>query len=375
LQPKSNEIAGDIVICRVTFFNGLKAKYRFHRLFLTPSPPRLYHRMKKRPITITEKHHLARGVVPLFEQVRSSPEDGYLRPTKRLLVDITSSRPCLEKALEFANELFNKFEAAGHIVSLAPPHQRFSRASIDEHEVITSKNANRYPTLWSPWRPTVVYIDEVAFGLAIVEMSENILMRYVRGKYIPEKEFSQSEKLHSKAHSWTTRKDLPSGRLRLVAYSPYYRVPWQLTWQETERTSLSSMIQTIIKKIANEAPNIVQKLKEANRKAETERQKQLAAEERRRRDEDQRNIQQSFQDSKEHLENIISEWSRSTLISEFLAGLENKVSSIPETQRHEILARIKLARELLGNDDPMKFILSWKTPNELYRPRFPENRP
>jgi hypothetical protein len=123
------------------------------------------------------------------------------------------------------------------------------------------------------------------------------------------------------------------------------------------------------------APNIVQKLKEANRKAETERQKQLAAEERRRRDEDQRNIQQSFQDSKEHLENIISEWSRSTLISEFLAGLENKVSSIPETQRHEILARIKLARELLGNDDPMKFILSWKTPNELYRPRFPENRP
>jgi len=33
-------------------------------------------------------------------------------------------------------------------------------------------------------RPTVVYVGTVAIGLAIIEMSEKIPMRYIDGKYI-----------------------------------------------------------------------------------------------------------------------------------------------------------------------------------------------
>lgn len=338
----------------------------------TPSPPKPRHPKNKLSRTISEKHHLIRGVVPLFEKVRSSRDDGYLRPTKKLLVDITSSRACLEKALDFANELFNAFESAGHHVTLAPPHQRYSRADIDEHEDSRSTNRQRHPELWSPWRPTLVFIDEVAFGLAIVEMSENVEMRYVQGKYVPEREFAQPGKPRPTSYSWTTHQDIPSGRLRLIVYSPYYRVPWQESWQETERTSFSSKIKSIVKRVAREAPNIVQKVEEANRKAEIERQEWLAAEERRRRAEDQRKTRQSFLDSREHLEQIITEWSRSLRISEFLAGLDNKVASLPETERRALQARIALARDLLGNDDPMNYFLWWKTPDEIYRPQFPD---
>lgn len=338
----------------------------------TPSPPKPRRARNKVSKTISERHQLVRGVVPLFEKVRSSQEDGYLRPTKKLLVDITSSRECLEKALDFANELFNAFEVSGHQVTLAPSHQRYSRTDVDEHEHSRSTNRQRYPELWSPWRPTLVFIDEVAFGLAIVEMSENIEMRYVQGKYVPEREFSETGKPRPRGYSWTTHQDIPSGRLRLVVYSPYYRVPWQGTWQETERTSLSSKIKSIVKRVAREAPNIVQKLEEANHKAEIERQEWLAAEERRRRAEDLRKTQQSFLDSREHLEQIITEWSRSLSISEFLAGLDNKVASLPETERQAIQARIDLARDILGNDDPMNYFLSWKTPDEIYPPQFPD---
>ena len=38
----------------------------------------------------------------------------HLKPYKKLLVDITVSRSGLDKALAFANDLFNALESAGH---------------------------------------------------------------------------------------------------------------------------------------------------------------------------------------------------------------------------------------------------------------------
>ena len=43
--------------------------------------------------------------------------------------------------------------------------------------------------LWSPWRCTVVYIGTVAFGLSIIEMSEEVEVRYVNGEYVRESEY------------------------------------------------------------------------------------------------------------------------------------------------------------------------------------------
>nr|AQQ74471.1 hypothetical protein [uncultured bacterium] len=53
-----------------------------------------------------------------FEKVRSS-NNGYLRPFKKLLVDLYVSSESLDRALELANQLFMAFEERGHPVSLA----------------------------------------------------------------------------------------------------------------------------------------------------------------------------------------------------------------------------------------------------------------
>ncbi|MFA7386512.1 MAG: hypothetical protein WCZ87_02490, partial [Thiohalobacteraceae bacterium] len=97
------------------------------------------------------------------------------------------------KALEFANDLFNALESAGHRVVIATPDAQFWRERVDEKEVPPKKDPRHdpygYDRRWSPYRPTVTYVDSVAFGLAVIEMTESVEMRYVNGKYIRESEY------------------------------------------------------------------------------------------------------------------------------------------------------------------------------------------
>ena len=104
---------------------------------------------------------------------RKVDEEAHLKPYKLLLADITASRSCLDKALEFANDLFIALESAGHRVVIAPPDAQFWRERIEEKEVPPKKDPRHdpygYDRRWSPYRPTVAYVDSVAFGLAVIK--------------------------------------------------------------------------------------------------------------------------------------------------------------------------------------------------------------
>lgn len=68
-----------------------------------------------------------------------------------------------------------------------------------------------YNRLWRPYRPTVAFVDSLAFGLAIVEMTESVPMRYVNGKYIRESDYVPPKASRRYIdHTWTTTQDLPS---------------------------------------------------------------------------------------------------------------------------------------------------------------------
>lgn len=321
----------------------------------------------------TRTHRLIHGVRENFENSRPIDDGGYLKPYKKLLADITASQACLEKALSFTSDLFNALEATGHRVILGPRDERLRRATIDERELGKKQRRYYYGNLWSPYRPTVVYIGDLAIGLAIIEMSEEVLLRYVGGKYIRESDYVPPKlSRHHVDHTWTTTRDLPSGRLRLVAYSPYWRVDWSTTWQETKNESLQSSLKSIASSIQVAATELVAKLEEADRKAEIARLEQLAAEEKRQRQEDRRRVEQSIQESKEHLGQIIQQWSNVMNVERFLAGVQQRAGGLPEADRGAILERLKLAREFLGTQDPLNFFLSWKTPEERYQPRYAE---
>jgi hypothetical protein len=266
-----------------------------------------------------------RGAKELFEAGRPVEDGAYLRPYKKLLVDVTTSKACLDKTLGFANDLFNALESGGHRVVLAPSNEQLRGHTIDEREDRTKARGYHHSNLWSPYRPTVVYIGTVAIGLAVVEMSEDVLLRYVRGNYIRDADYVPPKpNRHFVDHTWTTTRELPCGRLRLIAYSPYWRVSWSIDWQETRKTSLGSALKSIVKAIEESAVELVAKLEEADRKAEIAHLEYLAAEEKRRKEEDRRRGEQSVRDSKEHLGQIIQQWSSVMSVEQFLAGVKER---------------------------------------------------
>lgn len=327
---------------------------------MTPRAPRQVR-------SITGTHALIRGAKAHFEASRSIDEGEYLRPYKKLLVDVTASKGGLDKALAFANDLFNALESAGYRVMLAPQGEQLRRGEIDENEQ-PKKRENYYSRLWSPYRTTVVYVGTVAIGLAVIEMSETMLMRYVKGKYIRDADYAPPKIPRGYVdHTWTTTKDLPCGRLRLIVYSPYWRASWSARWQETKNAPLTRELKGIVKAIEEAAVGLVEKLKEADRQAEIDRVKRLAEEEKCRQEEDRRRVQQSIKDSQTQLVKIIQAWSEVINVERFLQGVHDRALNLQTDERVPVLERLKLAREFVGTRNPLDFFLSWKTPSERYK--------
>lgn len=187
------------------------------------APPRRKPEKKVR-IARNQVHGLIRGTRSHFEHGRPVDEGRYLKPYKKLLVDVTASEASLDKALDLANDLFNALHSVGHRVVLAPHDAKLGRERIDERESATTPRENwQHSGLWSPYRPSVVYVGTVAIGLAIVEMSENVTLRYVNGKYIRECDYIPPRSRYHVDHSWTTTRHLPSGRIGSLPIRPTTR--------------------------------------------------------------------------------------------------------------------------------------------------------
>lgn len=87
-------------------------------------------------------------------------------------------------------------------------------------------------------------------------------------------------KRHSSASSWTTTKDLASGRVCLQAFSPYALAPWSRQWRETSGKKLTNQAAGIVAELGDAAVEIARLVQEGERQAEI---RQLAWEAERRR--------------------------------------------------------------------------------------------
>jgi len=296
-----------------------------------------------------------------------------LRPHKRQLVDVTASAAGLEKALAFANDLFNALESAGHRVRFACNSEMSHRPHVDEHETIQKLKKQEDPyssrNLWRPSSPTVCYVGMIPFGLAVIEMTEEVLMRCVNGSYIRESEYRPPNTSRQYVeHTWTATENIPCGRLRLVVYSPHRDVSWSMSFHETVKRTLTQDIAKIVKSIEDSTEVVQKEIREAEHRAELRKQQWEAQQERWSREEDQRHIANSNSDSREQLNQIIQAWAKAVSIEQFVKGVEERASDLSETQRETVQERLRLAREFIGVQDPREFLLSWKTPGERYVP-------
>ena len=329
-----------------------------------PEPPdKIRRRTRKRRQSLPDQRPLTSDEKSHFEAGRRSYSAGYLKPAKRLLIDLAVTKTGLDKALSFANQLILALEARGHRVVIAPNTERFQRAEVDEREV-PEKHRN-YNNLWSPQRCTVVYIGTVAIGLTIVELSENVEARYVNGEYVRLSDYASKRRGRYVAdRGWTSTHDFPTGRLCLQAYSPYPRTQWTQQWRETKKQDLSTRIPAIIRDLTKATVDIARLVEESERQAKLERQRWAAQMEQWEREEAERRAAKALIESKVELLEIIEMWATSKQLEAFFADAERRLDDLPEKERVPTMERLRRARKLIGNIDALERFQSWKAPEE-----------
>jgi len=313
-------------------------------------------------------HPLIAGARKHFENSREVKEDAYLRPFKKHLVDIATSIPSLTRALSLANEIFNALQAAGHHVLLS--QGRFHRGEFGTREVPSRRPEPYYQsTRWRPTLPTVALIDGISIGLVLIEMSEEVLMRYVDGRYIRESNYKPARR-SGIDYSWTTTQDVPSNRFRLVAYSPHPLVSWSTCWQETVDSTLSHQIPKILAATKSIAAEQRERLAKAEEEQARWRAEMEAEQERQARRTDLAKVRESETASARELEEIIHAWGRRQNLEMFFDRVGEAAAQLSAGELQQVSARLKLARDSLGSIDPLQRFLEWKTPLERYQPRY-----
>lgn len=337
-----------------------------HEIKLPKILPRAQSKPRKRKEKVKyvrpSHHALVEDALKDFKPGRFTHELGYIKPDKLKLIDLTVTEKTLERALEFANELFLAFEERGHRVVLNDVGYRFYRASFEIREVPSKQTPYYYDRLWGPYRCTVVYIGTVAIGMTIFETAEEVKVRYVNGKYIRGEDYAPPR--HGYDHSWSTTQNYPTGWLRLQAYSPYGRVDWTCQWKETPRKDLLRQVKSIVRILEKEAEEIARRVEEAEHRAELEKQERERQEDQRRIEEAKRRAIQARKDSLVELKQVIDAWGEVNRIEQFFRDAESRAASLePEEQAH-VVERLKLAREMIGSIDALNYFRQWRTPTE-----------
>lgn len=320
-------------------------------------------RQSHQPTTGKPLHPLLIGIKPFFEKTRDS-ETGILRPFKRLLVDVLSSRERLDVAIDAADKLFRTLTSRGHRVMIAPTSGQMGRADVDLRE--TPRKDRYQQSAWAPERPTVVYVGNVPIGLTLFEMTEIVEMLYVgNSQYVPIRNLTpEQRRRYSAPRYWTTTKDLASGRLCLQAYCTSWRVNWVKRWSEEKSGQFSSMVPDIVRELESAGPELSAKLEAARILAEEE-DRRWKDEQQRRREAEERARQEKFrQDSRRDLLAAIAGWDEARRIDAYFTAAALAAEHLGADDRHSLFRRIVLARELIGENDPVEILRHWKAPSE-----------
>lgn len=320
------------------------------------------------------RHPMLFGVEEHLRKTREIKGGEFLRPYKRILPDLISSEAAVLRALSIANDLYLTLDEQGYRVHIAQATEGLHRIHVKEQEVERKdRKYGRYHSgsIWAPDRPTIFYIDTVPIGLAITEMTERVTMRYLDGDYHREdSRLIRSARSWQLTHSWTTEQDMPCGRFRVIAYSPKKGVDWSISWQETEKEALGTLIPKIVETLKAAKDN-VQRLMEAEDVAEAKRKKEREEWwERYERQEDARKTAQALADSQQQLAEIIERWGRAMTVERFFTDAEERLKCSNDERRQRLEERLRLAREMMESVDPLDFIEGWVAPEERHRSKF-----
>ncbi|MGV8864230.1 MAG: hypothetical protein ACOH2T_24075 [Pseudomonas sp.] len=276
------------------------------------------------------------------------------------MADVIVSRTGLDHAVDFANQLYLALMKEGLAVALSDPATHMNRESVDNRE----KASTRYihPALWQPQRPTVVYIGTIVFGLTIYEISEYVQVKHADKEYVRLSSLPASQRRSPYPNGWVMSADMPSGRLCLQVYSPYYRAEWIHRWSEDQPGDLVSKIPGIVKLLIAETPVLANKVEIERERRELEWQRHKLEMEARQRQEEEKRRLKLIQDSRDRLETVIQTWAKVNSIRAFFDDIERSAQKLGCEERIVVMERLTQAKELIGDLDALKHFNGWEPP-------------
>lgn len=323
--------------------------------------PRKASRKPERPGT----HRMVAGAKAHFLKTRT-PRNGYLRPYKKILVDLIVSEKGLDQALTLVNQLFWAFEDYGYRVAFSPPEEHTSRPQVDEREKPKKDRRDPYYNRhWGPHRSTVVYVGDIGFGVTLIELSKSVEVKYRDGEWVPVTELKPRQESRYEYYSTSHHEDLPSGKFCLQVYSAYRGTGWVRRWELPKGKDATRIGHKIARELHNACPEILA-LIEAERLRREQAEKEY---EEWKYNHEQERLEKFWKKansaSLDQLDKIIADWSEARRLETFFSELENSAKNLAPQEREEVSQRIDEILGYVGRPDAISALKSWRSPTEI----------
>jgi len=293
----------------------------------------------------------------------SVTELGYYKSTKRKLLDINMSDTSLNIAEAFMLKFFAAADRCGFRVRLAERGDCFRRRDITFAEHGTCNYL--YLALWRPSGPSIISAEGVSVGFSLVEMTEEVPVKEVKGRYVrDERRINWSRGKNSAQLGFTSRRHIPSGRFRLQLYSPYESEGWHQVFFQTKTCSLISQIPKIIKAAQAALPVLKKEIQTIKERAEASRLRMEQQMVEYKKLEAIRKQEEAHKTSVNELQVIMAKWAEDIRIEQFFRDAEKDIEVCEAALQEQLRERLRAAREFMQGETALQRLLKWRTPEE-----------
>lgn len=290
-------------------------------------------------------------------------ELGYYKPLKRKLLDVNVTDSGLSDAEAFLLKLFAAAEKGGLRIRLAETNE-----SLRRRDISVSEDGSRdfiYPSIWKPSNESVMCVDGLNVGFSLVEMTENMPTKQVKGRYVrDEKMINWSRGKNSADIGYYSRRHIPCGRFRFQLYSPYDPDGWHQVFTQTKNCGLISQIPKMIKAAQSAVPIMKKKIQAQKERAEAQRKRielQIIEYEKR---EVIRRKEEAYKNSVSELQGIMARWVEDKRVEQFFIDAERDIQNYDPVLQDKLRERLKAARDFMQGETALQRLLKWRTPDE-----------
>ncbi|MDF7630481.1 hypothetical protein PUG46_14515 [Erwiniaceae bacterium L1_55_4] len=290
-------------------------------------------------------------------------ELGYYKPSKRKLLDVNVTDKSLQDGEVFLLKLFAAAEKGGMRVRLAEMNEGLHRRDITVSE--DGSRVFMFSSLWRPFNVSVICIEGLNVGFSLVEMTENVPTKQVKGRYVrDEKMISWSRGKNSADIGYYSRRQIPCGRFRFQLYSPYEPDGWHQVFTQTKNCGLLSQIPKMIKAVQTAVPIMKKEIQAQKERAEAQRlriEKEIIEYEKR---EVIRRKEEAFKNSVSELQGIMTKWAEDMRVEQFFIDAERDIQNCDPALQDKLKERLKAARDFMQGETALQRLLKWRTPDE-----------